>query len=224
VEDASSGRRTANALFVFDMDGTLLPGTTASLVMAGALGAVDDLHGLETRFAAGELDTRGFAAEVHDLFAAMSPDQVLDAFAGSTFLGRVADVFADISARGERSLVITMSPDFYAVHLLALGADAVHASSFPVPPYVGMAFDPSGILTPDDKPRLVLAELAATGIASDRCVAFGDSMSDAPLFRMLRHTVAVNADDHLLELAAVTYVGDDLWAAYELGRSLLDPS
>ena len=54
------------ALFVFDLDGTLLPGSTASLELAGALGAVDDLHALETRFAAGTLDTRGFAAAVHD--------------------------------------------------------------------------------------------------------------------------------------------------------------
>ncbi len=33
--------------------------------------------------------------------------------------------------------------------------------------------------------------------------------------------VAVNADDHLLDLAAATYVGADLWSAYELGRALL---
>ena len=94
----------------------------------------------------------------------------------------------------------------------------MHGSRFPVPPYGGVAFDPSGILTPDDKPRLVTTALEAAGIGPDRCVAFGDSMSDAPLFRALSHTVAVNADDHLLDLAAATYTGDDLWAAYELGR------
>jgi phosphoserine phosphatase len=210
-----------SALFVFDMDGTLLPDTTASLALAATLGAVDDLHALEARFAAGELDTRGFAAAVHELFAALTPDQVAATFTTARLLDRVADVFADIRARGERSLVITMSPDFFAHQLLDLGADAVHGSRFPVPPYVGVEFDPSGILSPDDKPRLVTAALAAAGIPADRCVAFGDSMSDAPLFRTLRHTVAVNADDHLLDLAAATYAGDDLWAAYELGRTLL---
>jgi phosphoserine phosphatase len=210
-----------SALFVFDMDGTLLPETTASVALAATLGAVDDLHALEARFAAGELDTRGFAAEVHDLFAALTPEQVTATFRGARLLDRAAEVFADIRTRGERSLVITMSPDFFARELLAVGADAVHGSRFPVPPYSGVAFDPSGILTPADKPRLVTAALGAAGIAPARCVAFGDSMSDAPLFRVLRHTVAVNADDHLLELAAATYIGDDLWAAYELGRSLL---
>jgi phosphoserine phosphatase len=209
------------ALFVFDMDGTLLPGTTASLELAAALGALDDLHALEAGFAAGDLDTRGFAGAVHELFGGLDAEQVTAAFGASRLLRRVADVFADIRARGERSLVVTMSPDFYAAQLVGLGADAVHASRFPAPPYADVVFDPSGILTPDDKPRLVAAELAAQGIDAERCVAFGDSMSDAPLFRALRHTVAVNADEHLRDLAAASYVGDDLWPAYDLGRALL---
>jgi phosphoserine phosphatase len=209
------------AFFVFDMDGTLLPGSTASVELARALGASDDLHGLEARFAAGELDTRGFAAAVHELFGGLRAEQVRAAFAASRLLDRVSDVFADIRARGEHSMVVTMSPDFYAAQLVGLGADAVHASRFPAPPYADVVFDPTGILTPDDKPRLVAAELASAGIDLDRCVAFGDSMSDAPLFRALRHTVAVNADDHLRDLARATYVGNDLWAAYELGRALL---
>ena len=62
-----------SALFVFDMDGTLLPGTTASVALAATLGAGEQLHALEARFAAGDLDTRGFAAEVHDLFAPLTP-------------------------------------------------------------------------------------------------------------------------------------------------------
>jgi phosphoserine phosphatase len=209
------------ALFVFDMDGTLLPGTTASVALAGTLGAGDQLHDLEARFAAGDLDTRGFAAEVHGLFAPLTAE-ITATFRAARLLDRATDVFADIRAREERSLVITMSPDFFVRELLALGADAVHGSRFPAPPYAGVAFDPSGILTPDDKPRLVATELATAGIGPDRCVAFGDSMSDAPLFRAISHTVAVNADDHLLDLAAAKYTGDDLWAAYELGRSLLD--
>jgi phosphoserine phosphatase len=46
-------------------------------------------------------------------------------------------------------------------------------------------------------------------------------MSDAPLFSRLAKTVAVNADHHLAELAAVSYRGGDLAGAYALGRVLL---
>ena len=64
------------SLFVFDMDGTLLPGSTASLELAAALDALDDLHALEAGFLAGDLDTRGFAAAVHDLFGGLRAEQV----------------------------------------------------------------------------------------------------------------------------------------------------
>jgi|SRR5215216_4483171 len=116
---------TVTALFVFDLDGTLLPGSTASLELAGTLGALDDLHELEARFADGALDTRGFAGAVHDLYGRLTAEQVVAAFGASRLLDRVTDVFADIRDRGERSLVITMSPDFYAAQLVGLGADAV---------------------------------------------------------------------------------------------------
>jgi phosphoserine phosphatase len=44
------------SLHVFDMDGTLLKGTTASLQIARHLGCTRELAELEARFAAGEVD------------------------------------------------------------------------------------------------------------------------------------------------------------------------
>ena len=53
------------ALHVFDMDGTLPPGTTASLEIARHVGGQDWLHALEQKFRQDLLDTRGFAAALH---------------------------------------------------------------------------------------------------------------------------------------------------------------
>ena len=58
-------------------------------------------------------------------------------------------------------------------------------------------------------------------LAYSRCVAYGESSYDAPLFRRLTKTVAVNADHHLAELATLSYRGNDLAEAYALGRTLL---
>ena len=55
-------------LHIFDMDGTLLTGTTANLEIARHLGTLPELHDLEARFAAGTLDTRGLSAEIHRLW------------------------------------------------------------------------------------------------------------------------------------------------------------
>jgi phosphoserine phosphatase len=62
------------------------------------------------------------------------------------------------------------------------------------------------------------------GLPLSRCVAYGDSLSDAPLFAHLTATVAVNADHHLEDLAAVGYRGGSLWEAYALGRARLGAS
>jgi phosphoserine phosphatase len=208
------------SLHVFDMDGTLLKGTTASLQIARHLGCTQEVAGLEARFAAGEIGTRGFAATVHELWRDLTPPAVADVFAASPWLNGIPQVCADIRERGERSAVITMSPDFFAQHLLELGFDDVVASRFPALPFLG-PLDPASILTPADKVRIVEEMCQRHGLSRSRCVAYGDSMSDAPLFRWLTRTVAVNADHHLAELAALSYCGNDLAGAYALGRVLL---
>ena len=205
------------------MDGTLLKGTTASVQIARYLGCAEQMAGLEARFAAGELDARGFATTTYGLWRSLTQLAVEEVFGACSWLDGIPEVCADIRGRGERSVVITMSPDFFARHLLELGFDEVVASRFPALPF-REALDLGGILTPGDKVRIVDEMRARQGLPEARCVAYGDSISDAPLFRRLAKTVAVNADHHLAGLAAASYRGDDLADAYALGRILLADS
>ena len=209
------------ALHVFDMDGTLLRGSTACRQIAAAHGSEDDVVVLERRFAAREIDVRQFAAAVHGLWRALDPATVASAFAAGAWMNGIAEVCADIRDRGEYSAVITLSPDFFAEHLGAYGFDTVTASRFPSLPFT-QPVDPAAILTPDHKVDVVAGLLARYGLDVSRCVAYGDSMSDAPLFRHLTATVAVNADAHLAGLAVAEYEGGDMTAAYRLGRAQLD--
>jgi phosphoserine phosphatase len=78
------------------------------------------------------------------------------------------------------------------------------------------------VITPDSKVPITIELMKRFGVTSDDCIAYGDSTSDIPLFRFLRNTVAVNGTPSLRQIAAAVYEGDDLWAAYTLGRSLLD--
>jgi phosphoserine phosphatase len=68
-------------LHIFDMDGTLLRGTTASLEIARRLGCLPDLLRLEADLAAGTVDTRGFAADICRLWQELTPEVVADVFA-----------------------------------------------------------------------------------------------------------------------------------------------
>lgn len=207
-------------LHIFDMDGTLLCGSTASLELSRSLGCLDELLQLEGEFAERHIDTRGFAQRIHALWRDLTEEDVEAAFSSSPWLTGISQVCTDIRSRGEHSAVVTMSPDFFARRLIDRGVDEVVASSFPVLPFEE-ELDPSGILDPTDKVRIVDEIRAKYGLSRADCVAYGDSMSDAPLFRTLETTIAVNADDHLLDLASVRYQGSSLLEAYHRVRSLM---
>ncbi|MFW5415158.1 HAD-IB family phosphatase [Nocardiopsis sp. CNT-189] len=206
-------------LHIFDLDGTLLHGTSAPLEIARVTGTGPRLTELEHRFSAGELDSRGFAAELFSLWGHLTEEHVDEAFAGSPFLEGIAEVCADIRKRGERSLVITLSPGFYARRLHAFGFDEIVASDFPDPPFPGPP-DPERILRPQDKVRIAEEARAAAGIPLEMCTAYGDSLSDAPLFGHVGGSVSVNGDHHVAALATAAYTGRSLPEAYALGRSL----
>lgn len=205
-------------LHVFDMDGTLLRGTSAALEIARRLDCLDELTGLELAFSVGGMDTRGFAAAIATLWGKLTAELVAETFHASPWIDGLPDVLADIRDRGEFSLVVTMSPDFFANLLRTIGVDEVAASRFPPLP-LRRPPDPAGILTPADKVTIVSAELARRGLTDRDCIAYGDSGSDIPLFQRLSQTVAVNATAELAGLAALRYEGDDLREAYRLARA-----
>lgn len=207
-------------LHVFDLDGTLLLGTTASLEIARVLGSVDDLVTLEREFAARRIDTRGFAKRISELWSGLTAETVREAFETSPFLEGIGDVVADIRARGEISAVITMTPNFYADHLSDFGFDHVASSVFPNLPLC-TAPDPTKILVPESKVTITAAWLAAHGFAAHECVAYGDSLSDVPLFSVIELGIAINASEELRALADYSYVGDDLREPYAAARAAL---
>jgi phosphoserine phosphatase len=196
----------------------LLRNTTASLQIAKRLGCLTDLKILEKSFSQADIDTRKFASAICRLWHGLTIGHVAEAFDAAPWIEGLPDVLADIKKRGEYSLVVTMSPNFFAERLLTIGIDDVVASRFPTLPLTDR-LDPSGILTPADKVTATDLALQRYGLSRDECVAYGDSASDVPLFETLSHTVAVNADSLLRGLAAIAYEGDDLREAYHLARA-----
>jgi phosphoserine phosphatase len=92
-----------SVLHVFDMDGTLLRGTTASIEIARATGTLAQLEELESAFVLGTLDTRGFAAALHGLWRGLTPETVREVFHRSPWIDGMAEVLTDIKDRNEFS-------------------------------------------------------------------------------------------------------------------------
>jgi phosphoserine phosphatase len=207
-------------LHIFDMDGTILHGATSATLLADRLDIHAEVHELERALVANHITTGQFAQAIYDQWRRLDASGIRSLFDNAPWMDELGAVTADIRQRAEHSMVITMSPNFFADHLVDFGFDAVCASQFPPLPFVEPV-DPSAILTVDDKPVLASARLERLGLAADACVAYGDSGSDLALFAMVQRTVAVNASPSLEALAATSYRGRSMWDAYQLGRSLI---
>jgi phosphoserine phosphatase len=194
------------------MDGTLLIKTTACIEIAKAAGTLEELHTLEQQFAAGEIDAFCFAKQIGALWGVIDETIVRTAFESTPKLDNIEAVTALIRRGGGISCLITMSPDFYAHLFYDFGFDFIGASQFPRS--LEEEISPEKILNPKDKAIIVQKWCSQLGLAMNRCVAFGDSMSDYMLFQELEHTVSVNGDPTLKALARYHYEGSDLKDAF----------
>jgi phosphoserine phosphatase len=202
----------ANRLFVFDMDGTLLIRTTACIEIAKVSGTLDQLHVLEQKFAAGEIDAFCFAQNIGALWGMVDETVVRTAFEATPKLANIKAVTSLIRRAGGKSGLITMSPDFYANLFHEYGFDFIAASRFPRSS--GEEVKREHILSPQDKATIARDWCNRLGFELNQCVAFGDSMSDYLLFKELEHTVSINGDSTLRALARYHYEGSDLHEAF----------
>jgi phosphoserine phosphatase len=204
-------------LHIFDMDGTLLRGA-ASVELSRHLGCFAEADAVEQAWLRGEIGDVRFWELVLPLWRDVTADEIDAAFDRAPWIDGVREVFADIAERGEHSVVISQSPEFFVRRLIRWGAGAAYGAG--VQP--GGRAEAGMLLTVEDKVTIATAIMAERGLTTGDCVAYGDSTSDELLFRRLPHTVSVNGKPAIRALAAVDYRGDDLREAYAAARALLD--
>ncbi|MFF8861957.1 HAD family hydrolase [Streptomyces sp. NPDC015139] len=206
-------------LHLFDLDGTLLHGTTAPVEISRQLGLEAETVALDRAIGAGLIGPPEYAAQVYDLWAGLTEAHVTAAFEAAPWLTRIREVWAEIRSAGEYCAVVSLSPSFFVERLLEWGAHAAHGSRFPAVPFTEPV-DPAGALSAAAKVTIADRLCAEFGVVRADCVAYGDSSSDKDLFAVVPVSVAVNADGHLAGLATHSYTGRDLWDAYELVAGL----
>ena len=127
----------------------------------------------------------------------------------------IEDVWREIRENGDYCAVVSLSPSFFVERLMSWGAHAAHGSRFPAVPFAEPV-DPAGVLSAAAKVQIADRLCEEFGVSRSDCVAYGDSLSDKDLFRAVPVSVAVNADRYLCGLATHSYVGRNLWDAYQL--------
>ncbi|MGW1531656.1 HAD family hydrolase [Streptomyces aureus] len=202
-------------LHLFDLDGTLLHGSTAPLEISRQLGREAENIAIERAISEGRIGPPEYATQVHALWTDLTEAHVTAAFDGAPWLSGIEDVWTEIRRNGDYCAVVSLSPSFFVERLLSWGAHAAHGSRFPAVPFVE-PLDLAGILNAAAKVQIADRLCAEFGVSRADCVAYGDSGSDKDLFGIVPVSVAVNADRHLRGLATHSYTGQDLRAAYQL--------
>ncbi|MEU9086841.1 HAD-IB family phosphatase [Streptomyces sp. NPDC048357] len=202
-------------LHLFDLDGTLMYGSSAPVEISRQLGLSTEIAALERAFGAREIGPHQFSVAVHTLWAELTPAHVRAAFDGSPWLAGIRDVWQEIRERGDYCAVISLSPSFFVELLLEWGAHTAHGSVFPEVPFT-RPVEAAGLLTPEGKVTVADRLCEQFGVSRDDCVAYGDSVTDSVLFDVVPVSVAVNARPYLAERATHVYQGRDLREAYQL--------
>lgn len=211
-----NARPNGSRLHVFDMDGTLLR-STATIELARHLGHLDRGQEIETLWGEGRISDTDFWRALLEICDGATDADFDKAFASSPWMAGVAEVFADITARGEAAIVISQSPTFFVERLKSWGAHEAYGSDV-VP---GAPLSDTATLLPEAKVEITQAALTARGLGAADCVAYGDSSSDVELFKSFANTIGVNPSSTLSKLATVEYRGTDMREAYRLGRDLI---
>jgi phosphoserine phosphatase len=180
-------------LVSFDMDGTLIHGTSASLFMAERLGNLDQVVELERRFDAGTLSTGEFADAVAHTHHGLTTTQVARYFDDVPLIGGIAETLAALRRRGATCVIATLSYSLYA---------RVLAERFGFDGYSGAVLhEVDGVFhgrvtryfSVHDKRDFVAATARELGISMEEVAHIGDSSGDVPTFATVGRAIAINA-------------------------------
>jgi phosphoserine phosphatase len=198
-------------LFCFDLDGTLIRGTSSSQHLAERLGHAESLMQLEARYARNEISNQVVADESAFHFKGRSANEIAKLMEGVPLIDGIEATMAKLRDKRITTLLSTVTWRFAAAPI---------AKRFGFAEFSGteMHADSTGILSgvvsrhfdEFDKREFVIHFCEAHGIPASQVVAVGDSRSDIPLFKWAGFSVALNASAAAKAAATVSVETGDL--------------
>lgn len=200
------------AVAFFDVDGTLVPGISSAVHVAGYLGRAEAVAEAEAAWDAGlvsaryveELDARGWAgtseAQIREWLGALP---LVDGIAEVVEWCVDHEVIPALATLAWHPVGVYLCETFGFVDTCGPMLEVRDGI------YTGIS-----LTSYDSQAKRDFAERFAKqhGFALDRCAAVGDSLSDLPLFADVGLAVAFNATDRARALADIEVTGQDLRA------------
>jgi phosphoserine phosphatase len=198
-------------LACFDLDGTLVRGTSVSQHLADRFGRTKQMAELECRYAAGEISNSVVAEEQALHYQGLPLSRVVAELDDIACIEGIDATLAALRERGVESILGTVTWSFAAEEFRRRhGFAAVSGTEIDL--------DPDGVPTGAvkrhfdewDKLEFVRSYCDANGIGLADCIAVGDSRSDVPLFEAIGLSIALNATPQARDAATVALDTDDL--------------
>jgi phosphoserine phosphatase len=206
---ANSPRRPWR-LACFDLDGTLVVGTSVSQHLADRFGHSEKMVKLEKQYASGEISNSVVASEQAHGYRGVALADVVAKLDDIPCISGIDSTIAALRKRGIESLLCTVTWSFAAEEFRRRhGFTAVSGTEIELDGEV-LTGDVKRYFDEWDKVEFVRTYCRANGIELCRCIAVGDSRSDVPLFGEAGFSVALNATPQAREVASVALDTDDL--------------
>jgi len=195
----------------FDVDGTVF--RKAALTQASrSLGIGEKWDSLEEMFLHQRINKRELLISQYKLLQGMKLTDILQAVSEVEVIRNVRETVEKLQGHGIRVILLTDNPDFLCAYLI---------ERFGFEGYVGSKVGiKDGTVTGEVEPlpdkRLGLRKYCTwTGIPPSRCAHVGDWINDVPVFRMVRYSVALNAQTEKVKGSASYHIEtDDLLDVY----------
>jgi phosphoserine phosphatase len=191
---------------VFDLDGTLLRGTTVSLLLAQWLGREGEITELERAFHAHEISNSVVADTSAGWLAGKSVAEAWRVLEDGSWIDGMAETF-QVLAGAQVSLLLGTITWSFAGEMLRerYGFAAASGTEMQAPDGV-LSGVVSRYFDEHDKASFVEDWCAQHGYSMSQVAAIGDSRSDVPLFHRAGMSIALNATPDAQ--AAATHVLD----------------
>ena len=209
---ASHGSGTTWKVAGFDLDGTLIMGSTVLLHVGGHLGRRAEVESLVKGYESYKLSNYEVTVAAAEIFAGLERRSLLQFMDDVPRIGEIRHVVNALKSRGLRTLVATVSFDFAAEwFMLRYGFDS-HCG-------ISLEFDKDDRTTgrvlrhtsEDDKADFVAQECRRWGYSIAQAFYVGDSRSDLSVFRSVGFAIALNASPDARANAHVSVDTSSLW-------------
>ncbi len=191
---------------VFDLDGTLLRGTTVSLLFAQWVGREGEIAELERAFGAHEISNSVVADTSAGWLSGRSVAETWGVLRDGPWIEGMAETFRALTVARVSLLLGTVTWRFAAEMLRERHGFAAVSGTEMLSVEGVLSGVVSRYFDEHDKLRWVEGWCAQNGYAMSQVAAVGDSRSDLPLFRRVGLSIALNATPDAR--AAATHVLD----------------